>query len=112
MKANRIGQCAAQIVKRRRTSVNRFRLVFIGLIFSPVILHVLIIFLISTPSMPALGFGMSSLAGLALIPTMIDLKASQSRLETLLTIWLLSNDEEHSDRADLEFVTEIVALDS
>lgn len=62
--------------------------------------------------MPALGFGMSSLAGLALIPTMIDLKASQSRLETLLTIWLLSNDEEHSDRADLEFVTEIVALDS
>jgi hypothetical protein len=39
LKAGDLGQCAAQVVKRRRRTVSRFRLVFIALICMPTIVQ-------------------------------------------------------------------------
>jgi hypothetical protein len=51
------------------------------------------------------------MCGLWFMPTMIDMKASQVKLETLLTIWLLSDNDDNSDEADMSMLTVIVALD-
>ncbi|MBA4030003.1 MAG: hypothetical protein C0478_03780 [Planctomyces sp.] len=92
LKAGQIGACASQILQRRQKAAQRSSWLFLGLLSLPVVVFAL--FTMSFNSIAPMSthfYVMFIFAALTQIPSLIDARFSQARLETLIAIWMLSD---------------------
>jgi len=95
LKAGEITQCAEQVLQRRRRSVRIHGWVFLAIISIPIVIQVATV--LFAPSIVTKGFayGQFSIFALIQIPSLIELRISQTRIETLIALWLLAENHEN-----------------
>lgn len=96
LKAGQLGNCASQILQRRRRDAKRSGWLFLAFI---VIQLVAVILTSAGPTSSVLP-GLYSIVALLQVPTLIELRLSQTRLETLIAMWLLSEHDTQSEPGD------------
>lgn len=91
LKAGELGACASQILQRRRKAAQRNGWLFMGLIGLPAVFALFTMRFDSTDPMISAIYVMFFFAAFTHIPTLMDVRFSQARLETLIAIWMLSD---------------------
>lgn len=100
IKTGDLGQAAANVLKARRKSLTRQQRFFSVMIIVPLLLNLCASIALSGSGpigRPDLGLELFSFLALMQVPGIIDLKASITRLETVLTTWLLEDPDSHTE---------------
>ena len=93
LKAGKLGECAIKVLKRRRKSVRNLMLVYIFMLCIPVLAMFIGAMTSSSTINSNVMLSPVLFATLFQLPNLIELRASQTRLETLIAMWLLSDYE-------------------
>lgn len=102
LKAGQIAKCAIQVLERRRKAARRFHWIFISIMFIPMCVQVAALALAPSNTTSGFAFGQFSIFAILQIPTLIELRISQTRIETLIALWLLNDtDETGADSSEL-----------
>lgn len=96
LKAGQLGNCASQILQRRRRDVQRFG----GLFLAVIVLQLVTVILTSAGPTSSVITGLYSIVALLQVPTLMELRLSQTRLETLIAMWLLSEHDTQLEPGD------------
>ena len=100
LKAGKLGDCAIKVLQRRRKSARYLMWVYCLMMCLPV-LHVVVGTITSSSTNNSnVMFSLALFAALAQLPNLIELRASQTRLETLIAMWLLSDHEDSTSDTD------------
>ncbi len=102
LKAGKLGDCAIKVLQRRRKSVQYLMWVYALMICIP-LLAIVVGATTSTSSINSnTMFFPVLIACLFQLPNLIELRASQTRLETLIAMWLLSDHEDSTSDKNVE----------
>ena len=93
LKAGKLGECAIKVLKRRRKSVRNLMLVYIFMLCIPVLAMFIGAMTSSSTINSNVMLSPVLFATLFQLPNLIELRASQTLLETLIAMWLLSDYE-------------------
>lgn len=100
LKAGQLGVCASQILQRRRRDAQRFGWLFLAFICMPIALQLIAVIFTSAGHTSSVIPSMFSIVALLQIPTLMELRLSQTRLETLIAMWLLSDQDSQLEPGD------------
>ncbi len=100
LKVGKLGECAMKVLQRRKKSARYLAWVYFSMLCIPMLaMFVSTITSSSTNNSNAMFF-LVLFASLFQLPNLIELRASQTRLETLIAMWLLSDHENSTSDAD------------
>ena len=100
LKAGETEKCAEQLIRRRRKSVRNFSGLFSVILVLPILAQAVATFFMSSVQGPLLLIGPFCLLALLQVPTLIELKMTLARLETLVAVWLMADrSDDESDTA-------------
>lgn len=93
-----LGAAAVVVLKARRRSLKRQRILFAFLILMPLVMNIALTIYFAVQQDLAFfstspGLGMFAILGLIQVPALIEKGASVARLEMLLTMWLIHDSE-------------------
>ncbi len=93
LKSGDFAQAAVQAIRQKRKSLVRLRLFMFSFLLMPVVLDLVarVVFDVQEPGGAQYGF--FAMLALMQIPQMVDQRASVTRLETLLSMWLLTEND-------------------
>lgn len=91
LKAGQLGACASQILQRRRKTAQRSGWLFLVLVSLPAIFALFAMWFDSIDPMITVIYVMFIFGTLTHLSSLMDLRFSQARLETLIAIWMLSD---------------------
>lgn len=100
IKAGDLGACATRVIQSRRKLLRFYNWLFLAILLTPVMLG--LAQMIFDPDTPVMWqpFQMSCLIAVMQLPTIISLQASLAKLETIVSLWLLSNTDDADQKAD------------
>ena len=99
LKAGKLGECAVKVLQRRRKSARYLMWVYTFMLCIPVVT----MFVGAMTSSSTLNSNVMLCPLFAILwqlPQLIELRASQTRLETLVAMWLLSDHETSASDTD------------
>ncbi len=100
LKVGKLGECAVKVLQRRKKSARYLSWVYFSMLCIPMsAMFVGAITSSSTNNSNAMFF-LVLFASLFQLPNLIELRASQTRLETLIAMWLLSDHEDSTLETD------------
>jgi hypothetical protein len=105
LKAGQLGTCAAQVLKRRRKSAQVLGWIFLATLLVPIVIQLAALIFQPSDHSASLMFGQFAIIALLHIPTLIEFRSSQTRLETLIALWLLTDHDDSPKEADNEAAT-------
>ncbi len=100
LKAGKLGECAIKVLQRRRKSVQRISWIFMFSLCTPIVIQLIAIMTSSSSLNANLMYTSGSFSGMLLLPGLIELRSSQTRLETLIAMWLLSDHQNSTSDTD------------
>ncbi len=105
LKAGQLGTCAAQVLKRRRKSAQVLLWVFMATLLIPVVIQLTALSFQQSDRTTGFMFIQFSFVALLQVPNLVELRSSQTRLETLIALWLLSDNDESPEEPENEAAT-------
>jgi ABC-type glycerol-3-phosphate transport system permease component len=100
LKAGKLGECAVKVLQRRKKSARYLMLVYAFMLCLPMLGMFVGAMTSSSTINSNAAFTPLLLASLWQLPNLIELRASQTRLETLIAMWLLSDHEKSTSDTD------------
>ena len=101
LKAGDLGACAMKVLQRRRKSAQYLMWVYAFMLCIPM-LAMFVGAMTSSSTLNSNVMLCPLFASLWQLPNLIELRASQTRLETLIAMWLLSDHEKSTSDTDEE----------
>ena len=111
LKSGELGTCAAGLIKRRRRALRICYSLFFAFLVIPVAIQFAAWIFSPERVTDWRSFSQSGLLAMTQLPAIVLQQASLSKLETIVTLWLLSGDDTRSHsvgNADLE-LSELLA---
>ncbi|MEI8016801.1 MAG: hypothetical protein WCH39_01315 [Schlesneria sp.] len=102
LKTGDLGACAMKVLQRRRRSARYLAWVYFLMLCIPISAMFVGIITSSSTNNSNMMFFMVLFASLFQLPNLIELRASQTRLETLIAMWLLSDHEDSTSDKHVE----------
>lgn len=93
LKSGDLTAAARSILQRNRKAIVRHKAAFIALLLAPLVINGVLIVVArwngASDGRPGIELGLIALVALVQLPALLDHRAVLTRLETLLTLWLL-----------------------
>jgi hypothetical protein len=100
LKVGKLGECAVKVLQRRKKSARYLAWVYFSMLCIPMLAMFVGTITSSSTSNSNAMFFLVLFASLFQLPNLIELRASQTRLETLIAMWLLSDHENSTSDTD------------
>ena len=102
LKAGKLGECAVKVLQRRKKSARYLMLVYTFMLCIPMLAMFVGAMTSSSTINSNVMLSPVLFASLFQLPNLIELRASQTRLETLIAMWLLSDHDKSTSDTDEE----------
>ena len=100
LKAGKLGECAVKVLQRRRKSARYLAWIYFSMLCIPISAMFVGIITSSSTNNSNVMFFLVIFASHFQLPNLIELRASQTRLETLIAMWLRSDHEKSTSDTD------------